>query len=216
MYLYSIAKSNNELYKSESKNKDTSKLSLVTRTVIRNGKPTTLRFYEDPNKNFSNPVKSPSTDISESSPVDNGAYLCGNELGKPIIENIKKAVPPGSWFTVGKVNKNIYDAVFLVSDEKIYAILGLYKTTDGIEIKYVSSVDSVLLGKAYYAGLCFLVKTAYDEGKGICAEDFYSDFEKINNYLFTFLGIKGKKISKEKYFYKADQKKLEQAFGEKP
>ena len=34
----------------KSKNKDFSKLKQVRRTVIRNGKPTEMTFYEDPNK----------------------------------------------------------------------------------------------------------------------------------------------------------------------
>ena len=36
--------------KSMSKNKDTSKLQLVQKTVIRRGKPTQMSFYQDPSK----------------------------------------------------------------------------------------------------------------------------------------------------------------------
>lgn len=44
----------------KSKNKDFSKLKQVRRTVIRNGKPTEMTFYEDPNKGKKSPAQSAS------------------------------------------------------------------------------------------------------------------------------------------------------------
>ena len=210
--MYLFAKSNSEeVQKSTSKRKDTSKLQLVQRTVMRRGKPTTLSFYEDNNKDKSpdnKPEEKNSTDEEESDPTLY-RFLAGKEFGKPATANVAKAQAPSDWITTGKYKSNLYDYTFYVRNNVIVGVNGIAKYKDSIEPVYVSAKSTDDYREVYYHTIMDLLNEAYKSKLGFSLVPVTPDEVTIADIVMSFFDIK---LSKG--VYTVTTKDLTKKFGE--
>ena len=169
--------------KSTSKNKDTSKLQLVQRTVMRKGKPTQLSFYQDPDKKDST-AGSTSTPKASSNAPDNensqGVFTGGPKYGKPLLENIAKAEPPVYFYTKGRYSSGLYDYIFYVSGN-ISGVMGVSKKNDVLSPKYVAVADKDFFVSQVTEMAKKLVTMAWVNNYGIEVPVGYAD--KLMDYL---------------------------------
>ena len=211
MYLY--AKSDS-IVKATSKRKDTSKLNLVHRTVIRNGKPTELSFYEDPNEKSKKPKDTPNSDNQESDEkapqVVSGKFYAGPIFGSPSIGNIKKAKAPESWMSLGKYKENSYDFIFYVENDEIVAVFGISSVKNILSINYVAIKNSSSFKKYYYQAIMDMTNEAYNSGMGVELRDLNNSSTVINQITMDFFGVKQKQ---GKYLIKPEDGEL--IFGER-
>lgn len=197
---------NNEAEKSASKNKDVSKLKLVQRTVMRRGKPTTLSFYEDPNKGAKTPSKNdPSAGSDDNQAQDfTGFYIAGDELGKPDKYVANTLAHPGdNWYVVGNYRPTLYDYMFFVQGTDIVTVAGIAKTKGLLTLAYVATPDEDSYPVGLYRSLKKLLKLAYESEQGITYKP-YTGEEDICQILFDYFDIKksrgvytDKKLSKK-------------------
>lgn len=105
----------------KSKNKDLSKLKKVKRTVMRNGKPTEMTFYEDPNKGSgdSNPVggDEPEEEDDTPQPIDS------KELQKVSIGEINTRVSTKDLQTIQEFHEAMEGEQPFYSDADSYTVL---------------------------------------------------------------------------------------------
>mgnify|MGYP000879909922 CR=1 FL=1 len=172
--------------KSTSKRKDTSKLQLVQRTVMRRGKPTTLSFYQDPDK-ASESTNSSGKDGSGSASAnvgqEPGVYTGGPKFGSPTIESIALANPPDSFYTRGKYSSRLYDYLFDASDH-ITGVLGVTRDKDMLSPRYIASQDKDGFQAECNTLVKHLVKLAWQNEYGLSVPVGLSD------QLLGYLGFK--------------------------
>lgn len=210
MYLY--AKSQDDIAKkSTPKRKDTSKLQLVQRTVMRRGKPTTLSFYEDTNK-----VKGQNQDDSkqeqsqeEESDPNLYRFLAGKTFGKPSTANIAKAKTPSNWQTPHDYQNNLYDYTFYVRNGVIVGVNGITKFNDTLEPVYVSAKSTDDYREVYYHTIMDILNEAYKSNLGFALVPETPDEITIAEIIMSFFDIK---LSKGAYTVTA--KELVKKFGE--
>lgn len=137
-YLYAMSCDEQEqvfkaMAPSKSKQKDFSKLKPVRRTVIRNGRPTEMTFYEDPNKDKNKPqgnAEQGEAEEPELEPADSSELLAvsvGSMEKRSSIEEVKEVMKLHE--AIGGFQKFDADVekymVFVHSEHKIpMAILG--------------------------------------------------------------------------------------------
>lgn len=155
----------NEAEKATSKNKDVSKLKLVQRTVMRRGKPTTLSFYEDPNKGVKNTnTNSEKPDNQEGQEQDfTGFYTSGDTFGKPDRAKISQLMPPDDWFTSGSKSSHLYDCMYFVTGSMPDTVAGVKKVDNMLTLAFVSTPDKETYQLGLYRSLKKLVYLIYRE-----------------------------------------------------
>ena len=209
MYLY--AKSQDDIAeKSASKHKDTSKLQLVQRTVMRRGKPTTLSFYEDSDKaKEQNQDDSKQEQPQEESDPNLYRFLAGKMFGKPSTANIAKAKTPSNWQTPHDYQNNLYDYTFYVRNGVIVGVNGIAKFNDTLEPVYVSAKSTDDYREVYYHTIMDILNEAYKSNLGFALVPETSDEITIAEIIMSFFDIK---LSKGAYTVTA--KELVKKFGE--
>lgn len=198
----------NEASKATSKNKDISKLRLTQKTVMRRGKPTTLSFYEDPNKgnkgNQKNPPKANNEDDEEADYT--GFYLAGPELGKPSPEVVaNQTEPDASWYTVGKYSSTLFDYMFFVTGTTYDTVAGIAKKGNLLTLAFVSVATKKQYQLGLYRSLKKLIDLAYKNDYGFTYKPRL-DEEDMCKIIFDYFDIK-----KSRGVYKAT--KLAKPFG---
>lgn len=203
-----------EAEKSASKNKDVSKLRLVQRTVMRRGKPTTLSFYEDPNKGekkaeASNPQKA----NNEEQEADyTGFYTAGENFGKPDQARLASLLPPEDWYTVGSTEGHMYDCLYFVNGAEFTSVAGVKRVGNLLTLAFVSTKDK----KSYQLGLyrslkklISLIQSGNYVGKDLgFTYKPHQDEEDLCKILFDYLDIKERNKTYE-------QKDLSKSLGER-
>lgn len=210
MYLYAKSE-DEEVQKSTSKNKDTSKLQLVQRTVMRRGKPTTLSFYEDPNKAKNQNLDKDKEEKPQEAESDPTLYrfLAGKSFGKPSTANIAKAKTPANWETPHEYKNNLYDYTFYVRNGVIVGVNGVTKFKDMLEPTYISARTTDDYREVYYHTIMDILNEAYKSGLGFSIMPTTEDEIIIAEIIMSFFDIK---FSKGTYTAKA--KDLIKKFGE--
>ena len=202
-----------EAEKSASKNKDVSKLRLVQRTVMRRGKPTTLSFYEDPNKGekkaeASNP---PKANNEEQEADYTGFYTSGDKFGEP-NENITSLLPPEDWYVVGSTKGKLYDCLYFVKGTEFEAVAGVKKVGNLLTLSFVATPNKESYQLGLYRSLKKLVSLIYSEnykGKNLgFTYKPHPDEEDLCKVLFDYYDIKERQGSYE-------QKDLSKSFGKR-
>jgi len=190
---------NKEAEKATSKNKDTSKLRLVQRTVMRRGKPTTLSFYEDPNKGAKTTASGEnqskdSTDENQEGADFSGFYTSGLKFGKPDKERIASHMPPDNWYTVGSMTGRMYDCLYFVNGTTFDVVAGVKKKGNLLTLAFVSTPDKESYQAGLYRSLKKLVYLIYDlEASGQSIGFTYAprkNEEDICKVLFDYFDIK--------------------------
>jgi len=203
-----------EAEKSASKNKDVSKLRLVQRTVMRRGKPTTLSFYEDPNKGekkteADNP---PKQQDGEQEADYTGFYTAGENFGKPDQARLNSLLPPEDWYTVGSTKGNMYDCLYFVNGTEFTSVAGVKRVGNLLTLAFVSTKDK----KSYQLGLyrslkklISLIQSGNYVGKDLgFTYKPHPDEEDLCKILFDYLDIKERNKTYE-------QKDLSKSLGER-
>ena len=181
-----------EASKSASKNKDVSRLRLVQRTVMRRGKPTTLSFYEDPNKG----EKKTNADGAEQSGGEQptteadftGFYLAGTTFGKPKPEGIAQAAIPEEWYTAGNVSGKMFDYMFFVTGSTFETVTGIKKNDKQLTISFVATKDKDSHKLGLYRSIKKLLVLCHDNGYGFYYKPTADDAD-ICKTLFEYLDI---------------------------
>lgn len=211
--LYLYAKSQEHIEKTASKNKDTSKLQLVQRTVVRRGKPTTLSFYQDPNKGkkVNNLDSSPSDDSpEEEQDLNLYRYLAGDTFGNPKLDLIAKANSPENWYTPRKYSSKLYDYTFYVRNNVLTGVTGVSKNKDTISLVYCTAPTEEDYREILYRGLQDMVKESYDNDLGFSFEPKFTDEDTIASSIFDFYGVKLRN-----HAYTINPKDMKKIFGER-
>lgn len=202
-----------EAEKSASKNKDVSKLRLVQRTVMRRGKPTTLSFYEDPNKGekkteADNP---PKKQDREQEADYTGFYTSGDKFGEP-RENITSLLPPEDWYVVGSTKGKLYDCLYFVKGTEFEVVAGVKKVGNLLTLSFVATPNKESYQLGLYRSLKKLVSLIYSEnyvGKDLgFTYKPHQDEEDLCKILFDYYNIKERQGSYE-------QKDLSKSLGKR-
>lgn len=156
--LYSYAMSVDEMEQvSKGGQKDLDKLKKVTRTVTRNGKPTQMTFYVDPNASDSGDLKEDTKQPEDNAPQPvTASELSGSVVGdfdeKVKVQDLKLITKLAS--KLGKELDTECDAyVTLLDDtEEARAIVGFKKQGDYLMLAYQTAdeLTSGLEVRAYY------------------------------------------------------------------
>lgn len=193
--LYLFAEAHDSVAKSTSKNKDTSKLQLVQRTVMRRGKPTTLSFYQDPDKG--NKPKSddsgPGSKQEAEEPDDTlYFYWASDKFGYPTVANIAWAEPPASWYQVPKhkYSSTLYDYGYYVQGTTIAGVFGLSKQGEILDLAYISADTEEHYRGILYRALQNGVKAAYENKLGFSFSPVTTDESIISENVLGFYGMK--------------------------
>lgn len=196
-----------------SKNKDTSKLNLVSKTVVRRGKPITMRVYEDPNKsaageNSSSSKSEDTPDEQAQQQIEDGIYTGGDALWKPSEYAKSLGVPPNNWFCEHKYVKPS-DYFFFVVGGQIDAIAGISKDKDNIVVRYVATQSKDEYYFYLYKTLCNAMYYAYHNELGFSYVATTDQERTMLAVLRDFYGIR----KRGDRFY-ATNKDLIDIFGE--
>lgn len=155
--LYNFAISNDE-YETLSKGgkKDLSKLKKVKRTVVRNGKQTTMTFYES-NEADEQKDKKPTGDGEEEAPEP----VQASQLTSSVMDDADKKIPLKDLKLLSKLSRSLgaeldtsCDSFMTLQDEnqEAKAILGFKKVGEFLEVAFVVQDDLTqdLEKRAYY------------------------------------------------------------------
>lgn len=155
--LYNFAISNDE-YETLSKGgkKDLSKLKKVKRTVVRNGKQTTMTFYES-NESDEQKDKKPTGDGEEEAPEP----VQASQLTSSVMDDADKKIPLKDLKLLSKLSRSLgaeldtsCDSFMTLQDEnqEAKAILGFKKVGEFLEVAFVVQDDLTqdLEKRAYY------------------------------------------------------------------
>lgn len=186
--LYILAESSDNEVAKSSKKKDTSRLQLIKRTVMRNGQVAHISYYVDPNKNDSKDSSDDNDDTGESG-IFNGGY----DFGYPLSSSIALSKPPDDWVTIGRYRSTCYDYIFFVSDSRIQEVAGISNKSGYLSLVYFSAnEDSVL--KANHATLISkLIFEAWKNNLGIDIDNSPEFLSTIMDSVFSFFDIKLKR-----------------------
>ena len=180
----------NEAVKATSKNKDTAKLNLVQRTVMRRGKPTTLSFYQDPNKGTQQSNSAPKAEQGDSEQQDvTGFYTAGDTFGKPDQEKIKEYMPPESWYVSGSTRGKMYDCFYFVNGTQFSTVAGIKHTKGLLTLGFVATPDKDSYYLGFYRSLKKLIYLAYENDMGITYKPKVAE-KDLAKALFDYYGIK--------------------------
>lgn len=162
--LYMFAKSNDE-YEQVAKGgqKDLSKLRKVKRTVVRNGKQTTMTFYEDPNaeEDKNDQKDKPKEEITPQS--EKASEMIGTVIGevdkKVMIRDLKLLVKLGSKSGIS-VDTTCDSYITLTnSNNELKGIIGFTKDNKYVTLKHLDSKGLEELDKRAYYELIKLALT---------------------------------------------------------
>lgn len=155
--LYSFAVANDE-YEQVSKGgkKDLSKLKKVKRTVVRNGKQTTMTFYES-HDSEEQKEKKPTKPGEEEAPQP----VKASELVSSVMDDADKKIPIKDLKLLSKLSRSLgaeldtsCDSFMTMKDEnqEAKAILGFKKTGEFLEVAFISQdeLTQELEKRAYY------------------------------------------------------------------
>jgi hypothetical protein len=198
--------------KSMSKKKDTSKLQLVQKTVIRRGKPTQMSFYQDPSKQSGAPEAkntSKGNNDEADSGIEDGVYIASKELGNPLPTNVLKAIPRSGWYQERKYKKS-YDYLFFVSGGQVVATSGVGKLGDSLTVSFVGSYTKESYYNYLYLAICATIDIAYKNGFGFYFKTKNQAEIDMLELLRDFYSIK-----KLKGVYQIPLASMEKVFGER-
>lgn len=212
LYLYS--KSYKDLVSKEGTGKkDFSKLNKVRRTVVRNGRRTTMTFYEKPQETKVPKVKQ-SKDNKSGAPTLSGIdakelkIIPSGELEEPITTKDLSLVKD---LTKNMVQEGELDNVVRVKmyvDEQIVprAFQGIGVEGDYLVTYFIAKNE--LVSGLYQRVFFETIKVAMNAGLGVKMEKDDSDIQQV---LAETSGFKG-----EDNFYTVEAKELEELFGRLP
>lgn len=172
--LYNFAVSNDE-YEQVSKGgqKDLSKLKKVKRTVIRNGKQTTMTFYESGESDDVKETKKPNDPNKQEAPQP----VRASELTASVIGDVDKKVSIQDLKLLSKLSRSLgteldsdCDSYQTLQDEnqEVKAIIGFKKVGQFLELRFSTSdsLTTELETRAYYE----LIKSALERKLGARTE----------------------------------------------
>ena len=214
--LYLFAKSNDE-YEQVSKagQKEFGKLKKVKRTVIRNGRPTTMTFYEDPNKQ-GDKSKQPKDSAEPEEEMEPPEIRQASEIPSTIVGDFQNKVPIKDLKLMRGLHDSMGGSAEFDADCDQYNLLtdeqGQIKGIMGLVVKggyvYLKLVDSDIYTKDIRTRAFFYtIRTALQLGKGVKIP--YEKTDKLFNTLAENYGLE----QKGKY-NQADYDSLFSFFGE--
>lgn len=172
--LYNFAVSNDEFEQvSKGGQKDLSKLKKVKRTVIRNGKQTTMTFYESGESDDVKETKKPNDTTEQEAPQP----VRASELTASVIGDVDKKVSIQDLKLLSKLSRSLgteldsdCDSYQTLQDEnqEVKAIIGFKKVGQFLELRFSTSDDltTELETRAYYE----LIKSALGRQLGARTE----------------------------------------------
>lgn len=199
--------------KSTSKSKDTSKLQLVQKTVIRRGKPTQMSFYQDPSKQSQGSQNSSGnqkqSNDSADGGIEDGVYIASEDLGNPLPNNSLRAIPRSGWYQERKYKKS-YDYLFFISGGQLVATSGIGKLKDLLTVNFVGSYTKESYYNYLYSSICSIIDIAYKNGFGFYFKPKNDAEVDMMELLKDFYNIK-----KLKGVYTIPATDMEKVFGER-
>lgn len=155
LYLHALEKDKERgvepVAKAKSKQKDLAKLVKVKRTVMRNGKPTTMTFYEDPNKGGGG----------------------GNKLDKDAPKEEKRQPVPSSELKTQEPEEDDFEGA-----NKQPEAINLYREFSGSDIPKATDADILSSEEGAEAVILYNRKGKYLELSGFAHSEVVEDIEK--------------------------------------